>query len=276
MSLYVLPENQKLLWNTMGKFNLFQNMKKTNLEKTNLWFQTVIGGFYDSVENKQLTKEDLRTLNKNTISLMIKKLKEEHSFKPLSSVNNFDNNSIQENTVFSKDYSIDSNQNETRSFISEKKQNELNNEFQSRQKEYESFFKKPNVEEIDFREKDIEDKPIENMDELLQMQMKEREYDIQPINNENEVEIDTIDLGEDKKKVSWDPNIESFSKLDNLEKKMDEFMLAVQDQINSLRNEIEFMKNNNITKKEENITTIMSRLNNIDTIKENSQLTEFT
>lgn len=276
MSLYVLPENQKLLWNTMGKFNLFQNMKKTNLEKTNLWFQTVIGDFYDNVENKQLTKEDLRTLNKNTISLMIKKLKEENSFKPLSSVNNFDNNSIQENTVFSKDYSINSNQNETRNFISEKKQNELNNEFQSRQKEYESFFKKPSVEEIDFREKGIEDKPIENMDELLQLQMKEREYDIQTIVNENEVEIDTIDLGNDKKKVSWDPNIESFSKLENLEKKMDEFMLAVQDQINSLRNEIEFMKNNNMTKKEENITTMMSRLNNIDTIKENSQLTEFT
>ena len=192
-----------------------QNMKKTNLEKTNLWFQTVIGDFYDNVENKQLTKEDLRTLNKNTISLMIKKLKEENSFKPLSSVNNFDNNSIQENTVFSKDYSINSNQNETRNFISEKKQNELNNEFQSRQKEYESFFKKPSVEEIDFREKGIEDKPIENMDELLQLQMKEREYDIQTIVNENEVEIDTIDLGNDKKKVSWDPSIESFSKLEN-------------------------------------------------------------
>ena len=41
------------------------------------------------------------------------------------------------------------------------------------------------------------------MEELLERQMREREYDIQPISKSEEIKIETIDLGEDKKKVSW-------------------------------------------------------------------------
>ena len=53
-------------------------------------------------------------------------------------------------------------------------------EFANRQKEYENMMKRDLPPEPNFKEGD-EDKAIENMEELLQQQMRQRELDIQPI-----------------------------------------------------------------------------------------------
>ena len=258
MSLYVLQENQKLLWDTISKHALFDQMKKNDYNKSEKWFRNIIEDFYNK-NDRSLSKDQLRTLNKETIKLMIHNLKEQSSYQPLSTQNH---------SSFSNSYtpinSLTTNASETNISISERKQNELNSEFQNRQKEFESFHKRPTMKEIDFRENDKEDVPIENIDELLQAQLKEREYDLQP-NTEENIKIETIDLGnnENEKKVTWSPNIET-SKMDNMEKKINDFMIQVQTQINSLRNEIEFIKNEHKLKKEDNVTSIISRLQSID------------
>ena len=258
MSLYVLQENQKLLWDTISKHPLFGEMKKNDYNKSEKWFRNIIEDFYNKNE-RSLSKDQLRTLNKETIKLMIHNLKEESSYKPLSTQNH---------NYFSNSYtpinSLSTNTSETNISISERKQTELNSEFQNRQKEFESFHKRPTMKAIDFRENDKEDVPIENIDELLQAQLKEREYDLQA-NTEENIKIETIDLGnnENEKKVSWSPNIET-SKIENMEKKMNDFMIQVQTQINSLRNEIEFIKNEDKLKKEDNVTSIISRLQSLD------------
>lgn len=246
MNLYTSPENQKLLWDTISKVNLFQSIPDKNQ-----WFQTIIGHFYDLYKNKPFNKNDLRNLNKETITFMISKLKQERQFQP--SNHSFENN-FNQNSVSNFNH-IQTNKNETHSFIQEKKQHELDNQFQLRQQEYGQLLSKPSAPEIDFRESVQEDKPIENMDELLERQMREREYEIQPISNTSEnIKIETIDLGEDKKKVSWSPEIEN-TRISTLEEKMQAFMLSIQDKLDTLHNEIEVLKNGKIEPTFENKST---------------------
>ena len=233
MNLYTSSENQKLLWDTISKVNLFQSIPDKNK-----WFQSIIGHFYDLYKNKPFNKHDLRNLNKETITFMISKLKQEKQFQP--SNYSFEN-TFNQNTALSNFNHIQTNKNETHNFIQDEKQHELDNQFQLRQQEYGQLLTKPNAPEIDFRENTQEDKPIENMEELLERQMREREYDIQPISKSEEIKIETIDLGEDKKKVSWSSDIEN-SKFTSLEEKMESFMLSVKDQLQTLYNEIELLK----------------------------------
>ena len=246
MNLYTSPENQKLLWDTISKVNLFQSIQSDK----NQWFQTIIGHFYDLYKNKPFNKNDLRNLNKETITFMISKLKQERQFQP--SNHSFENN-FNQNPVSTFNH-IQTNKNETHSFIQEKKQHELDNQFQLRQQEYGQLLSKPSAPEIDFRESVQEDKPIENMDELLERQMREREYEIQPIAKSEEIKIDTIDLGEDKKKVSWSSDIEN-TRITKLEEKMEAFMLSIQDKLDTLHNEIELLKNKKIEPTFENKST---------------------
>jgi hypothetical protein len=233
MNLYTSSENQKLLWDTISKVNLFQSIPDKNK-----WFQSIIGHFYDLYKNKPFNKNDLRNLNKETITFMISKLKQEKQFQP--SNHSFENN-FNQNSTLSNFNHIQTNKNETHNFIQDEKQHELDNQFQLRQQEYGQLLSKPNAPEIDFRENTQEDKPIENMEELLERQMREREYDIQPISKSEEIKIETIDLGEDKKKVSWSSDIEN-SKFTSLEEKMESFMLSIKDQLQTLYNEIELLK----------------------------------
>jgi hypothetical protein len=58
------------------------------------------------------------------------------------------------------------------------KQERFNNAFGERQKQYESLFAKPIVPEINFSEK-LDDGPINNMEELVQLHLKDRENEIQ-------------------------------------------------------------------------------------------------
>ena len=70
---------------------------------------------------------------------------------------------------------IETNNTQTRDYIHEQKQMQLTDQFASKQKEYESFLQKPTAREINFKENEQDDKPIENLDELMQRQLKERE-----------------------------------------------------------------------------------------------------
>ena len=171
MSLYILPENQKLIWDTISKVPLFQKLcnETHNGEQ---WFQSIIQSNYSKIQHIHLDKNDLRNLNKETIQNMLQELKNKYAIQPALSQNVFSHTaSFQSNTYDN----IKPNVSETRGYILEQKQNALNQHFQTRQEEYGNLLKKPTVNEIDFREKMDDDKPIDNMEELLKKQMLERD-----------------------------------------------------------------------------------------------------
>ena len=116
-----------------------------------------------------------------------------------------------------------------------------------KQQQYSSLFEKPKVDEIDFREQVQEDKPIENMDELIQRQMAEREYDIQNINHlEDKPKIDVIEL-ENEKKVTFKeeeiPKNNYDDKIEKLNKKIDDFVKEFTEKIEIIQNDIQTIKN---------------------------------
>ena len=268
MSLYVLPENQELIWKTISKVPQFQQMNNTQNEK-HIWFRNVIQMFHEKT-SPNIDVNQLRQLNKETIQFMMKDLKNQKTFQPLSEINNLGNHSLQPPFSNNQGSYIETNKTQTRDYMHEQKQMQLTDQFASKQKEYESFLQKPSAREINFQEKEQDDKPIENLDELMQRQLKEREYEVQTLlppkieekkeerkeemSDLEEVEFDVVDLeaSEPKKRVSWadekthhnketqfDGEIQSN---DELRKKVDDFIDYVKREIQEMKQEIANMK----------------------------------
>ena len=274
MSLYILPENQTLIWNTISKVSNFQ--KK---EQKQEWFRSIIQQFYDKT-NPHIGVQELRSLNKETIQYMIQDLKQNNqsfSYHGFSSNNLFPNNSLEANTMESRDYLMD------------QKKSEINHKFENRQQEYGSMLQRPQVEEIDFSEKKQDDVPLENIDSLLQKQMKEREYDIQPlqtktpkvesiepVKSDSPVSLDIQNLDEEEKmpkQVTWAEDMEkqyvSKEQFLELEKQMQDFTKFVKDEIILLKEEIGELKEQIQRKHVEEESTekmknIMSKLKSLE------------
>ena len=145
MSLYILQENQQLLWSTMSKIPKYQVFGQTNPVGRESWFRTIISQFYEANQNRTISIKELQQLNRETISYMVKNL-ESQEVEPAGV---------------------------TRDYFSEKKQGELSREFDLRQQEYNGMMKVAPVKEIDFRINTENDGPIENMDELIRKQILE-------------------------------------------------------------------------------------------------------
>ena len=160
-NLFIHPENQELLWNIMNKTQNMQNREH--------WFRNCIQHFYDKIQNENLIindKDSLEKINKNVLSYMI------HSEE-------YNQNQNQSNLPII----TPSINNYIGSYIGKEedkliKQERFNNAFGERQKQYESLFAKPVVPEINFTEK-LDDGPIGNMEELIQLHLKDRENEIQ-------------------------------------------------------------------------------------------------
>jgi len=70
MSLYIHPENQRVLWTTINKANGFS--EKCDADA---WFKQVISHFYHQNSHRVLGRDDLLKLNKETIEYMIQQLR---------------------------------------------------------------------------------------------------------------------------------------------------------------------------------------------------------
>lgn len=276
MSLYILPENQTLIWNTISKMSHFQQK-----EHKQQWFQNIIQQFYDK-SNPNLNVPELRSLNKETLQYMIHELKTKkdfssHSYDGISSTPFFQNDSLESNTM------------ETRDYLIEQKQTKINNQFENRQQEYGSMLQRPAIEEIDFSEKKQDDTPLDNIDSLLQKQMKEREYDIQPLQSKTpksesikpieedkpiSLEIQNLDENEKPpKQVSWAQDVEkqyvSKNQFSELEKQVQDFTKFVKDEIILLKEEISELRQQ-IQRKHveeesaEKMKHVMSKLKGLD------------
>jgi len=70
MSLYIRPENQRVLWTTINKAKGFAEKRDADE-----WFKQTIARFYHQNSNRVLNSNDLLKLNKETIEYMIQQLK---------------------------------------------------------------------------------------------------------------------------------------------------------------------------------------------------------
>ena len=224
MSLYVVSANQELLWNVISKNSYIQTFfSRYNPDTKVEWFKKIVSKFYDQYRSQQLTVNDLNRVNKETISYMIQNIREQtnSTSNPTSPIN--DAPVVRE----VNSYTIN-----TPPIVTNNQQEIYANQFEQRQNEYAAMNKRNVPDDVDFAEKN-DDGVIENMDILVQQQLKQREYDMnnipppvnmgsqtkQPNNLSNESErpklhIDTdstinISIQEieqptlDKKTVSW-------------------------------------------------------------------------
>jgi hypothetical protein len=267
MSLYILNENQKLIWDSMNKIPQFQMFGKDIPGQREDWFRDIIQKFYESNKFKLLSVSELQQLNRDTVAYMIQELKSQSysTFAPTMGsffedvpTNNAQMLSFPSNEIERKSV--------TRDYIAEQKQEELNRYFSERQKEYGAMLTRGPGQEIDFR-MDIESGPIENMDELVKRQMESRDSELNiyketqlkqnPLGKmENplgkmENPLGVIDLDSDssnfvsqKKTVHWSSNPPR-SILKNSEPRRDElkeFMNDIRNSVRMLQNELDVIK----------------------------------
>lgn len=240
MSLYITKDNQDLLWNVIHKNESMKKKLETlQVEQKIKWFQQIIEKFYRENETKVIDKQALVLMNKQTISHMIKDLKENNYS---INVNKIDDNvtPLEINNLQEID---------TPPVIKDNKQEVYLSEFEKRQQEYNSMMNKKVPETIDFSESTEGDQVITNMEELIKQQVAARQLDmdniqmnIQPKDNNVEilkieentnVDIETYELelkSEEKmkKSVSWEDNMNKKLNLEerysNLEKKCNQII----------------------------------------------------
>ena len=167
MSTFISYNNQTILWNTIQKVPLLQ--QKIQKEYQANWFRQIIEDIYTQNQYRNLNVQELNELNKQTISYMINSLKR----------SNNENN--QSTSIENLDYQ------------------DTNTEFSKREKEYEILKNNTKMNEKPNFNQTIEDKAIDNMEELLYNQQIQRDLDLQA------VEIKDL---QKPKNVTWDENLE--------------------------------------------------------------------
>ena len=170
MSLYVVPENQELLWNVISKNAYIQDFfAPYNPEKKNEWFKTIIRTFYERYKLQKLTVADLNLVNKETIAYMIQNVREQIN-QPVAKTTT----PTQSTPSFqpANSYAIS-----TPPIVPDMRQDIYAKEFEQRQQEYANLNKKVAPANVNFTEK-ADDGVIQNMDELVKQQMQQRAYEM--------------------------------------------------------------------------------------------------
>lgn len=212
MSTFISYNNQTILWNTIQKVPILQ--QKIQKEYQANWFRQIIEDIYTQNQYRNLNVQELNELNKQTISYMINSLKR----------SNNENN--QTTSIENLDYQ------------------DTNTEFSKREKEYEILKNNTKMNEKPNFNQTIEDKAIDNMDELLYNQQIQRDLDLQA------VEIKDL---QKPKNVTWDENLEdSMQPIINRMTKLEKIVENLTGIINKL---LERNLDNQITNSLENLIT---------------------
>jgi len=170
MSLYVVPENQELLWNVISKNIYIQDFfAPYNPEKKNEWFKAIIRTFYERYKMQKLTVADLNLVNKETITYMIQNVREQIN-QPV--VKTTTPTQATPSYQPANSYSIP-----TPPIVPDTRQDIYAKEFEQRQQEYANLNKKVVPANVNFTEK-ADDGVIQNMDELVKQQMQQRAYEM--------------------------------------------------------------------------------------------------
>ena len=202
MSLFVHPENQKILWNIINgnPFIIRYFETKPPIEKEN-WFKKSIEEFYIRIhgQGKEINPQELNNLNKEFLTNMIQSV---HIQNPQFTAHNSSNIQNHESTH----HSIN-----TPPVINDSKEEIFNKQFQMRQQEYDNMLKRKMPEEIDFRE--VSKDENKDINELLERERRERQELMKPIpkinklniQESNNIKLEAVDLevNKEKKNVSW-------------------------------------------------------------------------
>jgi len=159
MSLFIHSQNQSLLWNIISNMDITRTIFVEGSPQKSIWFKNIIEEFYIKYYGRKLSLDELRELNRQVITYMVDNLKTIHrnTAKPQLVQTQVQ---LEPQTVYSRNAP-----------------QEYNEQFDKRQKEYETMVKKPLPPEVNFSE-NIKDEPISNMEELIKEQMQMREYEI--------------------------------------------------------------------------------------------------
>ena len=210
MSLYVVPDNQELLWNVISKNIYIQDFfAPYNPDKKIEWFKTIIRTFYEKYKMQKLTVADLNTINKETISYMIQKIRLQineqvaKTTPPSQTTPSYD--PVNSYTIA------------TPPIVPDPRQDIYAKQFEQRQQEYANLNKKHVPADVDFTEK-MDDGVLQNMDELVKQQMQQRAYEMSMIpaptniappklqidaSSNIEISIQEINMLQPKKGVTW-------------------------------------------------------------------------
>ena len=210
---YITVENQTLLWKTIQRYPQFvNNTISINREQ---WFSSIIKQFYENIKSPKMTIAELKALNQQTIAYMVGDLKRIESMYI-----------VQPTAVAAPPTSMPQMKFET----PQTRMSMYSDQFNARQQEYANMGKPPAPPIANFSEK-VEDDAITNMEELLQQQMKQREYDIAQVRPPPP----PISMVAEPDKYSPSPiNADIMGSIQELTKQLAE-----------LRAEVQFLKENN-------------------------------
>ena len=260
MSQYIQPENQTILWNVVQKIKLFHSLIPLQQQET--WFKQIIGYFYQQNKHRKIGTTELQILNKQTIETIIQSLQ---SMQSQSQIQSRPQTQMQHQPPTQYQQVLNENilHNREPTVRLESQMNSYSNEFVYRQKEYENMNKKETPLEPKFQET-IEDKAIENMDELIQQHIKQREQELIPFHSSNTIEknnsiqilentIEHIELQDiispeikkdGKKSVSWEttiPIVENNDKNNEMEN-INKILFIQKENIEEMKETIEMLK----------------------------------
>jgi hypothetical protein len=155
MSLFIRPENQNILWETINKTTEISSVFPSGspIHQKNEWFKKHIENKYRTIP-PNISKEELYKINREVLSGMITDLR--NMFLPIAPDMNVGSS-----------YTRLSN-----------KSSGISSEYELREAQYKQRFDTPKPQLIDFTEK-FEDEAITNMEELIQRHKQSRDTDLQ-------------------------------------------------------------------------------------------------
>lgn len=178
-SIFISPKNQTLLWKTINKSTLFNQLPPNERAE---WFKNIIGYIYYEKNTFFFDTDELVTLNKKTIHFILNELNTTIEKRRMEKI---DNNSYFTNvpnnhshTVISSTEVLQPNielkeQYENEPFIKKEMYNKNNALFDIKQKEFNELISNNTPPQIDFRIKEI-DEPVEDLNVLIERCVKER------------------------------------------------------------------------------------------------------
>ena len=176
MSALVHPENQKIIWNIVNSNiyvnDFFQTHSHVSKEQ---WFRSIIEKFYLQNESKNLSMDELNLLNKDVLTFMVKSI---HSI-PSQSPSQEPQQPVPDPYAPSSQTNY-SPQIQTPPYVPNNIGEQTNQQFEDKRQEYAQMYAKPVPEEVDFKEKE-KDTIIDNMDELINKHISEREQQMKEL-----------------------------------------------------------------------------------------------
>lgn len=185
MSLFVTPQNQKLMWDIIQTNPLvnsyFSVQRGTTKEE---WFRSIIERFYIQYKDAPLTNPQLHELNKTAISFMIQSIYQMNGNNVQGQSSPTQQQQQQQyppplQQPLSQDNSL-GQQIQTPPIVENNREQIYKSEFERKKEEYDSMVRKEVPKPIQFQES-TEDKPISDMDALIKQHMDDREKSIQSL-----------------------------------------------------------------------------------------------